>query len=102
MLFRSANLPGWATLSPHSARHTVATLAKEAGADVTEVQDLLGHASILTTQRYFHNRNNLEKSPVWTLGDLLRQYSNEQSPGRPADHGGRPPGGAEAPGSSTS
>jgi len=39
-------------ITPHSLRHTMAAMLVSSGADIREVQEILGHASILSTQVY--------------------------------------------------
>ena len=56
------------TISAHSLRHTAGTLALHSGADLRQVQDLLGHSDPRTTCIYAHVADRWENNPALKLG----------------------------------
>ncbi len=57
-------------VSPHKLRHTFATLLHRKGVDILEIQALLGHSSITSTQVYTHASSEKLKSAVKKLEEL--------------------------------
>ena len=68
-LARAAGIPG--QISPHSLRHTFATIALDSGTTLHDLQDSMGHADPRTTRRYDRARNSLAKSAGYDVAKAL-------------------------------
>jgi integrase len=62
------NNKGEPTLAAHDLRRTAAALALKGGADLRQIQQMLGHASITTTERYLEPMRSLKV----TAGDFIQ------------------------------
>ena len=58
-------------VSPHTLRHTYATMLLTKGVDLKTVQDLMGHSDITITQIYLHVLPKTKSDAVNRLNDLL-------------------------------
>lgn len=56
------------TIQPHDLRRTCAKLCRRGGGELEQIQLLLGHASVQTTERYLGTRQDLENAPNDRLG----------------------------------
>lgn len=61
------------TISPHTLRHSFATHMVEGGANLRVVQDILGHASITTTEIYTHLDTSFLRDTLYSCHPLYRK-----------------------------
>ena len=62
-------------ISPHSLRHSYATHLIEAGVSLQDVQQILGHHSILTTNRYTHLTSQTEALATQRIDALMGRFN---------------------------
>ncbi len=72
-LARAAEVPAAADISPHSVRHSFATAALDAGAELRDVQDAMGHADPRTTRRYDRGRHSLDRHATYAVARVLAE-----------------------------
>jgi integrase len=63
MLRQYAEVIGIPGIAPHDARRTCAKLCRAAGGELEQIQLLLGHASVQTTERYLGTKQDLVHAP---------------------------------------
>src|ERR1700722_9928404 len=63
MLRQHAEAIGVPGIAPHDARRTCAKLCRAAGGELEQIQLLLGHASVQTTERYLGTKQDLFHAP---------------------------------------
>jgi len=73
-------------ITPHSLRHSAATIALERGAPLHQVQAMLRHAEVQTTMLYTHNKERITQAAEHRMPDFTA--AREGEPGEPSDGAG--------------
>ena len=60
------------SVSPHTLRHSFATNMIKGGADISVVQDMIGHESIITTEIYTHLDSQYKKDTVNSFHPMMK------------------------------
>jgi site-specific recombinase XerD len=68
IVHKAAAKVGIPNFGPHDLRRTCARLCREQGGDIEQIQAMLGHASIVTTQRYLGTVQNLKNAVNDNMG----------------------------------
>lgn len=76
-LYTAAKLAGLPRRGPHSLRHSFATHALRAGADLKTVQELCGHASARTTEVYLHGSKRTRRDAIAKLAAHRASVTSE-------------------------
>jgi integrase len=61
-------------LTPHGARHTCASVLREQGADLKDIQEILGHSCLrVTSDLYTHNPASRQAGTLRRMANALRK-----------------------------
>jgi integrase len=64
-------------IAPHDLRRTCAKLCYSNGGELEQIQFLLGHASVLTTERYLGSKQNLDEPVNDRFGPLYKRKTSD-------------------------